>query len=79
MAMITNATAEWQAASATATREGWQVRAGAVLVTTDASPSGSEGLYLRKNDYIEFATGMTVSYRLAPGETAASIYRTTVG
>lgn len=79
MALITNASSTWQAASATSTREGWQVQDGGVLLSTDTSPSGLDGIYLAKNEYIEFGSGLTVRYRLSPSETSAVIVRTTVG
>jgi hypothetical protein len=78
MALITDASTSWSAGTLLTTDEVWQVRSGDILLATRASPSGDEGLYLPKNYMIQFNSGVTVKYRLAPNCTAAEIARESV-
>lgn len=75
MALITNANATWQSASATTTVETWQCRTGGVLLSVEASPAATDGIYLAKGQTLIVAATRTVKYRLGAGHQAAVISR----
>lgn len=76
MARITNASNDWQSVTLSAD-EVWQVRAGAVLLDTDASAPDREGILVQTFEALRFSSGRTVFYRLASG-TSALIARVAV-
>lgn len=80
MSLITDASSSaWTSASATTTREGWQVRTGSILLSTTATPGDADGIFLSKGEYVEFASGVTVKYRLPKGVLSATLVRESLG
>lgn len=65
MAMITNATRDWQSVTL-ATNEIWQVRDGEIEVDTDPVEAQRLGILMSLKDSISLPAG-TVYYRLAQG------------
>ena len=70
MALITNATTTWLAATTLVADEVWQTRKGSVFVTTTSNPAADDGIALHANHAVRFSAGLTVSYRKEGGTDA---------
>lgn len=74
MAKITDIPETFTAVGPLATDELWQCVAGAVEISTDASPAAGDGWQLATGDGIHLSTGLTVRYRRS-GLSAAVLVR----
>lgn len=63
MALITNATTAWSDPVTLANDEIWQARAGAIYVTTTASPDAEDGIALTLREGIRLTAGTQLRYR----------------
>lgn len=69
MALIRNITTSWSDAVILANDEVWQTRAGAVFLSTQASPSSDDGIVLTLRKALRFSAGTSLRYRKnGPGE-----------
>lgn len=74
MPLIDTIAATWSDPVTLTTAEIWQVRAGRILITTEAIVSDDQGLELDRGDALEIASGKTVRFRKISAS-QARIYR----
>lgn len=69
MGIITDADNTWRSRTLAA-KEMWQCQDGVVFVDTEANAELRRGVRLKAEQALEFASGLTVYYRLASGTSA---------